>query len=497
MPTAVPNPVIITDQIKDGYSKVNLGFQHIITAVTYTSNTLSLFKVGGDVITTTLNNTRDLLVNATKIVSASGTINWSTPFTASTFNEIYHYVFGVPYTIDMASDAGKYIELTIDGTVSGTYDQNRFYKISLYDRGVDGDSLFLKINSNHNSPSLISSRTENTIVGNNSIYLFTYTTGTTSWKVNLMEKANYTQLVDNSGYYNTFVFTSYTTNLLTTSSTLTATNATPPVLQLEQSGKYVINFNYSSSAANIWLPSANTFTNQEIEIIDITKPNSYSNYSLNKKTIYTRYGQKIYTLGTSVELPYFSLNEQNSKKVKFISNGFDWVLVEPFDLFRTPIGITPRFASTSSPSSSFYTAQTTTSNGSFRFMDNTVFYNFEYKGKVVTNQPSSSVMVMLPFEASTDSNQISGFKNAILMTSAGTLSIDADVQYNGGTIPSNLRFIKTNFPSKTYYTWSDIGNETFIIKGNIEYGVVQTGGNTFYMDLNSSDIEARYSGYYF
>jgi hypothetical protein len=496
---AIPNKVTSTDQVQDGFRKLNQTIDNIVTGVTFltSSKTLTFKTLNGTSLSTNITIGNDSLVSATKIVSASGTIGWSAPISATTptIESVYKYIFGVPYVINMASDAGKYIELTIDGAITGTYDQNRYYNIQLIDRTFDGDSFLLKINSNHNTPSKVSSATETTLVGNNALYLFTYSTGSTTWHSHIIQEATNTQVINSQGYYSQFIFSSITSSA--THNFLEMTTVTPNVLALEQPGKYVINYNYGNTTTSIWLPSATTFPYKEIEILDLTPTNSASNNSNNKKKISSRYNQRILTFGSQYELPYFQLNEQNQKYAKFVSNGIDWILVEPHELFRTPLEFIPKFASFLSPATASYTAQTTSSNGLFWFSEGMGHYNFEYRGKIVTNQPSSDIMVALPYFASTDSDQICGLKNVILMTSAGTKSVEGEITYNGSSTPSALRIIKTNFPAKTYYQWSDIGNETYIIKGDINYGVAQSGGNTFFMLMDQSDFETQYAGYFF
>lgn len=497
---AIPNKVTSADQIQDGFRKLNQTIDNIPTGLTYTNGLLSLNKLDGTSISTSISTSSNLLINSTKIVSASGTINWSVPFSSVTsppsFNDVYNNVFGVPYTINMNTDAGKYIELTIDGTVQGTYDQNRFYRINLVDRNLDGDSFFLKINSPHNTPSYVSSRTETSILGNNNLYLYTYSTGTTSWHPNLIQQDKYTQLINTNGYYNNFIFSGFTSSLTTSSYTL-STVGVGHVLTLEQPGKYIINYNFGNTDVSIWLPSATTYPYQELEIQDITIPNSATLNYYNKKRIFGRYNQRIYTLGSSNELQYFTLNEQNLKYVKFMSNGTDWILTHPINLFSSPLSITPRFSTNGAPSYQ-WTATTTTNYGSC-YIDNGVCkYNFEIQSKVkTTNQLGSDLSIMLPFEAASTNNFYTGLPSVVLMTSAGTLTTNTAVSFNGSSIPSNLRFIKTEFPSRTYYTWGDLANETFLIKGSVEYGITQAGGNTFKMFMDSFDIETYYTGYYF
>lgn len=508
---ALPNKVTVLDKIQDGFKKVNETIDNIVTGVTYSNidNKLTLYKYDNSNLETIINTNG--LINGIETVSLSqnlNTTNLSTvPFSAQTLEEIYDYIYGIPYTIDMSNDSGKYFDLTLlPSQYQSFYQLNQFCLITLLDRNVDGDSFYIKINTQNTKPTKISSNTETYLLNNNTLYLFSYDANNSVWISNKIISDSYTQEYENINYFiqsTPYAITGFTVNAPNyTSSTINSTSPENYTYEIGQDGNFIINFD--TNPLKIFLPDANLFENKSIEITDISPTTSPNNSNVSIRKIYSRFNNNIKTISNFGNINYITLNQQNNRYVKFISNGTDWILTEPYDLFRAPSDLDVKFVSQYTPASNYYTATTSSNSGKYYFTNNHVFYNFEIKGNVQTSgvtYDAQDIKIMLPYVCSADSNFNSGLKNVYFAISGATtdtiLSMDADVTFQGTNEPSILKLIKTNFPSKTYYTWGDIGTQDFVLKGSISYGVSQVANNYFKMNLNQDDILTEYTNKYF
>lgn len=484
------------DQIKDAFSKVNLTIDNIVTGFTYNqiSKNLSISKLNGETLNTTVGN--ELLINSSNIVVANGYSGWNVPFSSTTFDEVYNYVFSIPYVIDMNSKAGNYFNLTTDGVISGTYDPQRFFNIQLISRNIDGDSFIIKINSNHTKPSIISSTTQNFILNNNHAYIFTYSSSLTTWYNSVIEEPKYNQLVNNNAYYEYIDIYSFSNNG-NTSYLISSGYTGNHVYKIKQCGKVIIdNVNVGTAETDFILPDATLFPYEILEIIDLTVTNGSNYYNYNRKKIMTLDGSGIKIPSNSNGLPFIYLNEINKKNIKFINNGVYWYLLDYANSYNNPIIFPPKLATPISPANNYFTSNTLTTNGSYTLNQGKINYSlfFESSG-INTILTSTTVNIALPL--SIDNNTYNN-TNLYIVTSSATYSCRGSLTYYGSSTPSMLSFVKTEYPL-TYFTWGDIGiNTPFKIYGEVNYGIFgnnNNNNNELYMYVDYQQMHSLFPNY--